>query len=492
MPDPRQRAVEQLPRARPVAALAVEEPEVVQVEQLFLEGLFLLAAQFFPGLERAIPLTREVVGDAEIVPGDGLLAIVAQGAVELHRARRRPGGALMVSPQPERGAQARESVGLGAAVAPPPRDEHRRAFLGDCAPRFPSVPGASAEQVVQPRRRLLIALLARERQGRLRQLLPAPLVAPPRLRAPPDRGDRERIRSGGLRARERFEDLFEAAFLPARLGDLLPDASGIAAPPERPCILPPGGGRMPGQRETVRSALAEQGRARAREGMPQACPRHLIEPRRLDRGPGTEPLTRCCQGRAHASARARAEEMARTRCGIAREAGGAEVREPPLRTRKPPFRRPQRGQAGKAQPGALRDLQAASDQIITIASEGAAVDLRPEHRRQPQIGPLLRWYFQPGCPRPPRRLPGHAAGEIGAGEEEIELPAPAAPRQQLAVGEIADRTLQLARVARRFTDQPIGEGARPASRADHLHHLGLRLRRREGPQLHALEGGKAK
>src|SRR5207302_1083064 len=54
MPDPRQRAVEQLPRARPVAALAVEEPEVVQVEQLFLEGLFLLAAQFFPGLERAI------------------------------------------------------------------------------------------------------------------------------------------------------------------------------------------------------------------------------------------------------------------------------------------------------------------------------------------------------------------------------------------------------------------------------------------------------
>src|SRR5256886_2550471 len=191
MPDPRQRAVEQLPRARPVAALAVEEPEVVQVEQLFLEGLFLLAAQFFPGLERAIPLTREVVGDAEIVPGDGLLAIVAQGAVELHRARRRPGGALMVSPQPERGAQARESVGLGAAVAPPPRDEHRRAFLGDCAPRFPSVPGASAEQVVQPRRRLLIALLARERQGRLRQLLPPRIVAPHRLPARLDRGDRE-------------------------------------------------------------------------------------------------------------------------------------------------------------------------------------------------------------------------------------------------------------------------------------------------------------
>ena len=193
--DLRQGAGEQLARPRPVAALAVEEPEVVQGEQLLLERLLLLPAQLFPGLEGPIPLAREVPGDAEIVPGDRLLAPVAEGAVELDRTRRGPGGSVMRSPQPPGSAQPGQGVGLGAAVVAAPRDQERRPLLGDRSPSVARVPGTGAEQVVQPRCRLLVTPLARERQGGIGQLLGARVVAAHRLRARLDRGDGERIRA---------------------------------------------------------------------------------------------------------------------------------------------------------------------------------------------------------------------------------------------------------------------------------------------------------
>ena len=110
-PDLGQRAGEQLPGPGRVAPLAVEETQVVQVVELLLERLAALPGQLLPGLQGAVPIAGEVARDAQIVPGERLLAFVAEDPVDLQSAGGLPGRAVVAGLDAVRGAQPREGVG---------------------------------------------------------------------------------------------------------------------------------------------------------------------------------------------------------------------------------------------------------------------------------------------------------------------------------------------------------------------------------------------
>src|SRR5207248_2423396 len=154
--DLRQRPLEQLPGPGRIAALAVEGTQIVEEEQLLLGRLALLP-QLLPGLERAVPVARQIAGGAEIVPGDRLLALVPERAVELQRAPRLASRSVILHQVPVRRAETGSRVGFRPAVAAAPGDEDRGPLLGEGAASIASMPGAGAEQVVEPRGRLGIA-----------------------------------------------------------------------------------------------------------------------------------------------------------------------------------------------------------------------------------------------------------------------------------------------------------------------------------------------
>ncbi len=328
--DAGERAPEHLPGARRVAALAVEEAEVVEREQLLLQRAALLFTELLPSLERAVPFAGQVARHAQIVPGDGLLPLVAQDAVEVERSLRLAGRAVVARQQPVGGSEARERIRLGAEIALAPRDQHRGALLDGRQVSLAAMPGAGAEQVMEARGGIGVAALPGQRQRTCSQVLRPRVVPPHRFGARFYGGDGQRIGAALPRLHQRREHQVEAALLPAGLGDLLPDASGVTAAVPRSAVFEAGRRGLSGQGQAVSGPLAEQGGAPAEERLPQPCSRQLVEERRGERGARAKPLSRRRQRRPHPPSRSGAKQIVRPGRGISRQVRRVQVSLAPL------------------------------------------------------------------------------------------------------------------------------------------------------------------